>query len=391
MAQAQIDEIHNLLNERYYDVSNPASYRSVDVLLKDVNRIQKELNRPAVRRSVVKEWLEGEESYSALKQTRIKFSKNRYKIPENNGEHLQCDLISVRQFSEENDGVTMLLGCIDLRSRYAWLEPLLSKDATDVLKGFKRIMSDLQSKGFTVKRVQVDLGKEFYNKLFKEYMKTMNITLFTSNKPVFIERFNRTFLNILYKVHTKTRSRRTVHLLNQLISNYNKSYHRGIKATPYNVFMGIEQPKDGYAFSKRSKTLFDQQIERDHSDIIPINSLVRVSWNPVEGSNLFTKGYHSKWSEEIFRVREYKHKQGRKVLYYLVDLKGENVDGSFYREELNRVSERFLKKPLDIDKVLRFRKLRNKPYREALVTYKVYPRNYYSWIRADSIEDVLQK
>jgi len=43
---------------------------------------------------------------------------------------------------------------------------------------------------------------------------------------------------------------------------------------------------------------------------------------------------------------------------------------------------------LKIDKVLRFRKLRNKPYREALVTYKSYPKNYYSWIKADSIESL---
>src|SRR5271170_6081259 len=113
MAQAQIDEIHRLLDERYYDISNPASYRSIDVLLKDINKIQTEANRPKISRSIVKEWLEGEEAYSALKQNRIHFSKNKYKIPENNGEHLQCDLMHVRQFSEENDGVTMLLGCID--------------------------------------------------------------------------------------------------------------------------------------------------------------------------------------------------------------------------------------------------------------------------------------
>ena len=82
MAQAQIDEIHNLLNERYYDLSNPSSYRSIDVLLKDINQIQKEADRPKVSRSTVKEWLEGEETYSALKQSRIHFQKNKYKIPE---------------------------------------------------------------------------------------------------------------------------------------------------------------------------------------------------------------------------------------------------------------------------------------------------------------------
>src|SRR5271156_1057952 len=246
MAQAQIDEIHNLLNERYYDISNPSSYRSIDVLLKDVNRIQKEHNRPSISRSVVKEWLEGEESYSALKQTRLNFSKNRYKIPEKNGKHLQCDLISVRQFSTDNDGVTMLLACIDLRSRYVFIEPLLSKDGSVVLEGFKKIMDKLKQMNLTVEYLQTDLGKEFYNKWFKDYLKSENIKLFTAGKPVFVERFNRTFLNILYKIHTKTRSRRTVDFLQQLVKNYNESYHRGIKTTPHSVFNGSMTPADGY-------------------------------------------------------------------------------------------------------------------------------------------------
>ena len=76
------------------------------------------------------------------------------------------------------------------------------------------------------------------------------------------------------------------------------------------------------------------------------------------------------------------------MLYYLVDLNGENIDGSFYREDLNIVSERFINQPLKIDKVIRYRKLRGKSYREALVTYKAYPKNYYSWIKEKDIEDL---
>ena len=388
MAQAQINEIYKLLEERYYDVSNPASFRSIDILLKDINKIQTEANRPKVPRAVVKEWLEGEEAYSALKQNRIKFTRNRYKATESNGEHLQCDLIDVRQFADENDGITMLLGCIDLRSRYAFLEPLISKEAGDVLTAFKRIISKVHEKGYTVKKVQTDLGKEFYNKPFKGYVNSIGAKLFTAGKPVFIERFNRTFLNVLYKVHTRTNSRRTIDILQQLVSNYNLQHNRGIKGKPFDVFHGTAEPKDGYALTLKSKTRLSREIEKDHEQLIPINSLVRVNWNPVEGSNLFTKGYHSKWSEELFRIRDRKVKPDRKTLYYLIDLKGETVDGSFYREELSVVSERFLNQPLKIDKILRYRKLRNKSHREALVTYKSYPKNYYTWINADTIESL---
>jgi hypothetical protein len=388
MSQKQIDEIHRLLEKRYYDISNPASFKSVDVLLKDINQIQRESKRPLISRTTVKEWLEGEEPYSALKQVRVKFARNRYEIPERIGQHMQCDLLDVRQFSDSNDNITMLLACIDLRSRYVFVEPLLSKEANDVLAAFKSVVSKLQQKGLTITHLQVDSGKEWFNKIFKSYIKSLNVNMFTAGKPVFAERFIRSFYNVLYKFQARTSSRRYVHVLQQIVDNLNRSYHRGIKATPYSVYTGIEQPKDGYELSKKSQLFQDREIRRDHERLIPINSLVRVGWNPVEGSNLFTKGYHSKWSEELFRVRKYNLKPRKKVLYYLSDLVGESIEGSFYRDELNRVSERFLHKPLKIDKVLKHRRLKNRPYKESLVTYKVYPKNYYTWVKSSDIEDL---
>lgn len=389
MSQAYIDDIYSLLHDRYYDLKNPASYRSVDVLLKDVNKIQKESNRPQLSRSVVKEWLQGQEPYSAMKQIRTKFPKNKYKIPKTVGYHIQCDLIDVHQFSSENDGVKFLLGCIDLKSRYVFMEPLISKDSNTVLNGFKHIINKLlKNPNVRLKYVQCDQGKEFFNREFQSYLKTQNMKLFSSGKPVFIERFNRTFLTILYKVHTKTRSRRTIDMLQQLISNYNHSYHRGIKASPYEIFFGKKEPLD-YVISNASKIKMNKLLMNDRANELPLNSLVRVSWNSVEGSNLFTKGYHSKWSEELFRVYNKKINPEEFIIYYLQDLTGEKIEGSgFYRLELNPVPDRVLKAPLDISNIIRYRKLKGRP-REALVTFSIYPKKYKEWIRADTIEDVV--
>ena len=48
--------------------------------------------------------------------------------------------------------------------------------------------------------------------------------------------------------------------------------------------------------------------------------------------NTFEKGHTSNWSEEIFII--YDIKTSNVHYYYLKDLNGEKLDGTFYQEEL---------------------------------------------------------
>ena len=49
----------------------------------------------------------------------------------------------------------------------------------------------------------------------------------------------------------------------------------------------------------------------------------------------FSKGFLPNWSEEVFIIRE--RRLQREPVYYLHDLKGENITGAFYELELQRV------------------------------------------------------
>ena len=64
---------------------------------------------------------------------------------------------------------------------------------------------------------------------------------------------------------------------------------------------------------------------------------------------MFDKGYTPNWSEEIFIVQE------REPVYLLRDFNGENVTGSFYKPELQRVRE---PSEYRVEKVIRSRKIR---------------------------------
>ena len=102
-----------------------------------------------------------------------------------------------------------------------------------------------------------------------------------------------------------------------------------------------------------------------------IGDWVRISKQRVT----FAKGYLPGWSEEIFVIR--KRRLQREPIYYLRDLKNENVTGAFYEPELQRVHE-----PTEyhVEKVLRSRTRRD-GVKEYFVKWKGYDASFNSWVK----------
>ena len=60
-----------------------------------------------------------------------------------------------------------MLCAIDLFSKYAWVFPLKDKKWTSIVNAFQKIISD----GRKPNKIWVDQGSEFYNNLFKKFLK----------------------------------------------------------------------------------------------------------------------------------------------------------------------------------------------------------------------------
>ena len=81
----------------------------------------------------------------------------------------------------------------------------------------------------------VDRGSEFYNKTFKSLLKEYEIELFSTYsdlKAVFIERFNRTLLQIINKPRFINGDGNWVNILNDAVATYNNNVHSTINMTP---------------------------------------------------------------------------------------------------------------------------------------------------------------
>ena len=65
---------------------------------------------------------------------------------------------------------------IDLFSKYAWVIPLKDKRGVSIVNTFQKIIS----KGLEPNKIWVDQGEEFYNKLFKRFLKMNNIEMYST-------------------------------------------------------------------------------------------------------------------------------------------------------------------------------------------------------------------
>ena len=93
--------------------------------------------------------------------------------------------------------INLFLQCIDNHTKYAWAIPIKNKKGSTITDAFKNTI--LKSKRKPDK-IWSDRGKEFYNKTFLDYLKQNQIEIYSTYsdlKAVFIERFNRTLIDLI--------------------------------------------------------------------------------------------------------------------------------------------------------------------------------------------------
>ena len=139
-----------------------------------------------------------------------------------------ADMQSLRKY---NKGIKYLLCAIDLFSKYAWVVPLKDKRGISIVNAFQKIIS----KGRKPNIIWVDQGGEFYNNLFKRFLKINNIEMYSTyneGKSVVAERFIRTLKNKIFKHMTAISKNVYFDVLDDIVNKYNNTVHKTIKMKP---------------------------------------------------------------------------------------------------------------------------------------------------------------
>ena len=169
-------------------------------------------------------------------------------------------------------------------------------------------------------------------------------------KSVVAERFIRILKNKIYKYMTAISINVYTDQLDDIVSEFNNTYHRTVKMKPVDV-------KDNIYIN------FEKEVNNNDPKF-KIGDHVRI----FKYKNIFAKGYMPNWSEEVFIISKIKNTVP--WTYVINDLNVEEIIGSFYEKELQKSNQ----KEFRTEKVLK--KKGDKLY----VKWKGYDNSFNSWI-----------
>lgn len=295
------------------------------------------------------------------KNVRVNFLRRRV-IMKDIDDLWQADLIDMQAVSKENNGYKYILVVIDTFSKYAWAYPLKRKTKYDICVAF----TDLFRNGRIPKNLQTDLGTEFYNKELKQVFAKYNIrhySTYSVKKASIAERLIRTLKMKMYKLFSlKGNYKWNDGTLNEVIREYNHTYHRTIGLKPVNVNKNnVKILLDRYA------NLSNKIVKRYK---FKVGDFVRIS----KYKGVFEKGYTPNWSAEIFKI--IKLQKTSPPTYLIEDARNRVILGAFYEQELLKA------KHPDIYLIEKVLKTRGK---KVFVKWLGLPSNENSWINKSNI------
>ena len=199
-------------------------------------------------------------------------------------------------------------------------EDQLLTSGISIVKAFQIILKQPNSR--KPNKIWVDKGSEFYNASFKKWLQDNDIVMYSTHnegKSVVVERFIRTLKSKIYKYMISVSKNVYIDKLDDIVDEYNNTYHTTIKMKPADV---------------KDNTYINADKEINNKDPkFKLGDRVRIS----KYKNIFTKGYDMpNWSEEVFVIKKVKNTVP--WTYVINDLNGEEIIGTFYEKELQKTN-----------------------------------------------------
>ena len=303
------------VKQKYFNPKLSGSYSGLKSFIK---------NRKISNSKEVKSQVEKLKEYYLFKPIRRKFPRRRVLVHEPKHQ-IAFDLIDLIRYSKWNNNFKYVLIVVDVFTKKIWTEKLKSKSADALVIAFKRLFTRM---GCHPKLAQSDDGKEFVNSKVQSLFKAHNIKWFSTRSIVkagVAERAIRTIMSKLARVFSHRDNFKYIDVLDNIVKSYNDSVHSTIGMKPNEV---VRENTDLAYFNTYKDIIKDK---RKRIPKFKVGDQVRIDRQKA----MFEKGYDYNWNPEIFVVE--KVSNSTPITYNLKDLNGEQILGTFYEPELQKV------------------------------------------------------
>jgi len=365
------NEIDKYLQGVYYNLDSPSSYSGVEKLWRHA---RKDPSRPkGITKDKITSWLNNQNTYGIFKKPKSDFPTEKI-VVEYPDQQWEGDIMMI-DYPKQNRGYRYLVCFIDLFTRFLWVRPLKTKSVTDTTDALASIFKE----GRKCETLRTDAGGEFLGGAFQKFLKENNVfhmIAYGSVKASFVERVQRTIQNRIYRFFYENQTYNFIDNIDRLVSSYNHTVHSSIDAKPAD----INEKNYRQVYEKIYLPILDKKAKTPLNYSFQIGDLVRISLS----RDKFTRGYHQKYTEEIFKIRN--RIPSHPPRYRIEDLLGEPVKGSFYSQELLKFNTNDIDKiTYKIEKIISTKKIKGRQYK--LVKWLGYSSKFNSLIPASEVKN----
>ena len=207
----------------------------------------------------------------------------------------------------------------------------------------------------------------------------MILRFFTTRSEInasVVERLNRTLKTKMWKYFTWKNTLRYMEVLPEHEYLYNHWYHRSIKTKPVLVNRDNEKEVWNHLHDTAPKTRQKVKFKLQVGDQVRISKQRRTFKKGTKDHDL------PSWSEDIFTIS--KRIARSTPVYHIKDLLGEDIEGIFYGEELQKIIK--TDDVFKVEKVLKERMRKGK--KEYLIKWMGYLDKFNSWVSETDLKRI---
>ena len=158
------------------------------------------------------------------------------------------------------------------------------KKGVSIVNAFQKILDDSKRKP---NKIWVDKGSKFYNRSMKLWLEKNDIEIYSTHnegKSVVAEKFIGAIKNKIYR-YTRSISKNVyIDKLDDIVDEYNNTYHRTIKMKPIDVINDLNDEETIGTFYVKEFQKIDQQEFRIEKVIKKKGDKLYVKWKGYDNS-----------------------------------------------------------------------------------------------------------